>query len=157
MVLDPPCARSGAWDGGRDELPVGVDSAVGLVSMAELTSRTLSRMPRPTADQLDVCRRLGVEPDPPEPDDMLGLGPMGSLPINGLRHPRVGQTSGWYVWTGAEVDRSDDEFFRPFHVGHLDDHVPSALPYLALPPGWRFQLAPGHEDIWFDPELLRVD
>jgi hypothetical protein len=30
------------------------------------------------------------------------------------------------------------------------------LPYLALPPGWRFFLATGVEDAWYDPKLLDV-
>jgi hypothetical protein len=121
-----------------------------------MTSRTLSRMAGSTEHQLDVCRRFGVEPDQPDLDDTLGIGPMGSLPINGLRHVRVGQTSGWYLWTGGDIDQSDGAFFRPSHVRHLIDHVPSALKYLALPPGWRFQIAPDHEDVWFDPELLQL-
>jgi hypothetical protein len=31
------------------------------------------------------------------------------------------------------------------------------FPYLALPPGWRFLLAPGYEDVWYDPTLLDLD
>ncbi len=27
---------------------------------------------------------------------------------------------------------------------------PEVLPYLALPPGWRFLIADGYEDGWFD-------
>jgi hypothetical protein len=46
------------------------------------------------------------------------------------------------------------DFFQPLHVCHLHEWCPSVLPYLALPPGWRFQIAPGHEDVWFDQELL---
>lgn len=41
-------------------------------------------------------------------------------------------------------------------VAHLRDHAPEVLPYLALPPGWRFLIAPGHEDVWFDEQLLNV-
>lgn len=32
--------------------------------------------------------------------------------------------------------------------------VSDALPYLGLPPGGRFQLATGHEDVWEDISLL---
>lgn len=42
------------------------------------------------------------------------------------------------------------EFFSPLHASHVGQHVPDFLPYLALPPGWRVLLAPGHEDVWFD-------
>ncbi|WP_441294952.1 immunity protein Imm33 domain-containing protein [Massilia antarctica] len=30
----------------------------------------------------------------------------------------------------------------------------SVVPYLSLPPGYRFQIADGYEDVWFDPALL---
>jgi hypothetical protein len=82
---------------------------------------------------------------------------MDSLPINGLRHPPVGAASGWYLWTGGEVDRADDGFFRPVHMAHLDRMHPDVVRYLALPAGWRFQVAPQHEDLWFDPSLLATE
>jgi hypothetical protein len=50
----------------------------------------------------------------------------------------------------------DPEFFQPLHVEHLPDRCPELLAYLGLPPGWRVQLAPGHEDAWYDDKLLRV-
>ena len=30
----------------------------------------------------------------------------------------------------------------------------SVVPYLSLPPGYRFQIADGYEDVWFDLTLL---
>lgn len=75
------------------------------------------------------------------------------MPLNGLRHPPEEGTSGWFVWAGRELP-DDPDFFVPLHVEHLDDWCPQVLPYLALPPGWRFLLAPGHEDVWHDPTLL---
>jgi hypothetical protein len=77
----------------------------------------------------------------------------GALPINGLRHPPAGEASGWYIWAGGEPSASDD-FFVPLHAAHLDEWCPEVLRYLGLAPGWRFQIAPGHEDVWFDPSLL---
>ena len=44
----------------------------------------------------------------------------------------------------------------PLHVGHLAERLPDVMPYLALPPGWRFLLAPGREDVWYDESLLNV-
>ena len=32
----------------------------------------------------------------------------------------------------------------------------STLPYLGLAPGWRFLIAPGYEDVWYDEKLLLV-
>lgn len=77
----------------------------------------------------------------------------GMLPINGLRHRQVGDTTGWYIWAGEEWS-DDPSFFVPIHVQHLDDWNPEIRKYLGLPPGSRFLLADGHEDIWQDPTLL---
>lgn len=73
-------------------------------------------------------------------------------PVHGLRHPPDGDTSGWYVWTGEFSDSSD--FFVPWHHSHLIAACLQTERLLALPPGTRFLIAPGHEDVWDDPELL---
>ena len=76
-------------------------------------------------------------------------------PINGLRHPPEGDTTGWYIWAGENLS-ADADFFVPLCVVHLDEWCPEAIPYLGLPPGWRFLIADGHEDVWFDPSLLDI-
>ena len=48
------------------------------------------------------------------------------------------------------IDQSGGE------VSRLDTRLPEVLPYLALPPGWRFLLAPDYQDVWFDESLLDV-
>lgn len=48
------------------------------------------------------------------------------------------------------------DFFLPLHVEHVGQWCPEVEPYLALPPGWRFLIAPGYEDVWFDPTLLET-
>jgi hypothetical protein len=78
---------------------------------------------------------------------------LGQQPINGLRHPPRGDTSGWYVWAGETLSSAAD-FFQPVHAAHLGELLPAIIHYLGLPPGWRFQVAPGHEDVWFDATLL---
>ena len=77
----------------------------------------------------------------------------GQLPLNGLRHRPVDGTSGWYFWAGELLSDADD-FFAPYHLVHLEETRPELLPYLALPPGWRFLIAPGQEDVWFDESLF---
>jgi hypothetical protein len=74
-------------------------------------------------------------------------------PVHGLRHPVVGDTTGWYVWTGELSSASD--FFLPWHEDHLVAAVPEIAELLALPPGSRFLLAPDSRDVW-DPSLLEV-
>ena len=103
-----------------------------------------------------VASLHGAAASPPLPLEKVGvaLNVRDALwPVNGLRHPPAGDTCGWYVWAG-EVLRGDDDFFRPVHVEHMGEWCPTALPFLGLPPGWRFLVAPGHEDVWFDPSLL---
>lgn len=77
----------------------------------------------------------------------------GAYPTNGLRHLPRGDTTGWYIWAGEELSE-DADFFEPIHVEHLRTRCPDVLRYLGLPPGWRFLIAPGHEDVWFDPALI---
>ncbi|GAB3518883.1 immunity protein Imm33 domain-containing protein [Emticicia fontis] len=78
----------------------------------------------------------------------------GVLPINGLRLSPEGDSSGWYIWAGEELSK-DKDFFKPLHLQHLESWIPDIHRYLGLPPGWRFLIADGYEDIWFDEELLK--
>lgn len=77
------------------------------------------------------------------------------FPLNDLRHLPVNETCGWFIWSGTTLSQEPD-FFVPMHVVHLADICPNIQPYLGLSPGWRFQLAPGHEDAWWDEALLDV-
>ncbi len=78
----------------------------------------------------------------------------GKLPINGLRHPRTGDASGWYIWCGEKY-LDEPDFFAPLHARHLIEECPRVLKYLGLPFGYRFLIGDGdYEDIWFDPLLL---
>ncbi|WNO10388.1 hypothetical protein [Teredinibacter sp. KSP-S5-2] len=79
----------------------------------------------------------------------------GIVPINGLRHPPEGDTTGWYIYAGEELS-DDPNFFKPLHVEHLDDWCPQVKKYLGLAPGWRFLIAGDYEDVWFDDSLLKV-
>ena len=77
----------------------------------------------------------------------------GGWPLNGLRHPPEAGTNGWYLWAGEELS-DDADFFVPLHVEHVGDWRAEVVNYLALPPGWRFLIAPGHEEVWFDTDLV---
>ncbi|WP_198047404.1 hypothetical protein [Kutzneria sp. 744] len=102
-----------------------------------------------------VCRRAGVLPSPVAPADKLGVSRQalsGEWPLNGVRLREDG-TCGWYVWSGRTLSH-DPDFFVPLHVEHLVEARPEVAPYLGLPPGWRFLLAPDHEDVWFDGSVL---
>lgn len=76
----------------------------------------------------------------------------GLQPLNGVRVQPADGASGWFIWAGG-VMSEDPDLFEPLHASHLSEWCPEVLPYLELPPGWRFQVAPDHEDVWFDPEV----
>jgi hypothetical protein len=79
----------------------------------------------------------------------------GILPINGLRHPPQGDTTGWYIWAGEEWS-NEPNFFVPLHVKHLNEWCPEIIKFLGLPPGWRFLVAGEYEDVWKDLSLLNI-
>lgn len=98
------------------------------------------------------------EPSRPLPHEMLGLAveTVRLIPINGRRHPPEEGTSGWYIWGGDKSSEAAD-FFSPIQVQHLGDYLPNILPYLDLPPGYRFLIDnKGRKDVWFDESLLDV-
>lgn len=108
--------------------------------------------------QRKLCRHLGV-PWVEAPEHMkLGISRnarTGVQPLNGLRHPPEGDTTGWYIWAGEDLSQ-DPGFFLPLHVLHLQEWCPAARRYLGLPPGWRFQINGEREDLWYDPSLLEI-
>lgn len=112
-------------------------------------------MGKPQAQSF-VCAKVGSEFVPPNPDSKVGiaLSTLSLIPLNAVRHDPEGETCGWYIW-GGEVLSEDPDFFQPLHVHHLVERCPDVVPYLALAPGWRFLLAPGYEDVWFDPRVCR--
>ncbi len=110
---------------------------------------------RTSEEQQRICWEHQVAPAPPLDGEKAGiaLATLDQVPLNGLRHRPEAGTSGWYIWGGTTMSEAAD-FFDPLHHLHMAEYCPAALPFLALPPGWRFLVAPGQVDVWFDPELL---
>ncbi len=78
-----------------------------------------------------------------------------SDPLNGIRHPKEGTTSGWYIWSG-EMGTNDD-FFKPICAEHLLQIRPEIIKYLGLDIGFRFLIDKnGYEDVWYDEKLLKT-
>jgi len=104
--------------------------------------------------QEGVSSRFGVAGSPPVAGQKLGvaLATVGKLPINGLRICLDG-TCGWFIWCGKDASTAPN-FYQPLHVEHIAGYLPSVIPYLSLPPGYRFHIAEGYEDVWFDSTLL---
>jgi hypothetical protein len=104
-----------------------------------------------------VCVERAVAYVPSSPESKLGfaVSTKGNLPINGLRHPLVGETNGWYLWCGEGFSK-DPKFFRPMHASHVYEVFPEISQFLGLPPGFRFLFTPDSVDVWFDESLLTV-
>ncbi|WP_434739085.1 immunity protein Imm33 domain-containing protein [Streptomyces katrae] len=112
-----------------------------------------------TARQRALCIRLGASHLPVRDSEKLGIS-RGLLeekkwPLHGVRMAPEAGTCGWYLWTG-DHDANDPDFFVPVHAKHLLDTRPDVGIYLGLPPGWRFLIAPNHEDCWFDQEVIQA-
>lgn len=109
------------------------------------------------SNQVDICAKFDAEYTPCNSAEKLGIAieTIGKLPINGLRHVAENGTCGWYIWCGEEWSDEPD-FFKPLHVSHIDKYLPQIVPYLALPPGHRFLIADGYEDVWQDLALIGI-
>ena len=111
----------------------------------------------PREDQEKICSHVSAEFCPSDASLKLGISDgvlKGEQPVHGLRHPSENRTCGWYLWTGEFSDA--DDFFQPIHVRHLYEMKHAVVPYLGLPPGWRFLITDDHEDVWFDAALLEI-
>ncbi|NVB39638.1 hypothetical protein G6O69_17480 [Pseudenhygromyxa sp. WMMC2535] len=111
-----------------------------------------------TDAQLLTCKKYGARWQASPLQHKVGVSKnirSGEEPLNGLRHPPQGDTTGWYLWAGEFFDDAPD-FFEPLHVEHLIEWCPSVIPYLGLPPGWRFLITDDYEDVWSDPGLLAI-
>jgi hypothetical protein len=107
-----------------------------------------------------MCAKLDVDFYPSPLNFKVGISlnmkEKGLFPLNGLRHPPIGDTTGWYFWAGEEMSDNPD-FFSPLHVEHLKEWCPSVIKFLGLPPGFRFLIGKDkYEDIWKDESLLLV-
>ena len=76
--------------------------------------------------QKDVCLKYKADYCPSPDHFKVGIAlnvKEGLRPINGLRHPAEGDTTGWYIWAGEERS-NDPNFFQPLHVEHLSTRKP---------------------------------
>jgi hypothetical protein len=107
--------------------------------------------------QQDLCIKFGAPFVESHASLKIGLSrnfDIRKYPINGLRHPPEGGTTGWYIW-GGKWSYSPN-FFEPHHLYHLYSQDHELIKYLGLAPGWRFLFAPNHEDVWEDSTLLNI-
>ncbi|MDB5705852.1 MAG: hypothetical protein JWN66_2968 [Sphingomonas bacterium] len=106
-------------------------------------------------EQKKICDKYGVPMEMPDPDSIVGVAEnvkFNIFPINGLRHPSVDNTNGWYLWAGGDISEAMN--FKPYHFHHLLEICPLSFKYLALSAGWRFLCDDVYEDVWFDTSIL---
>lgn len=110
-----------------------------------------------SAIQRRFCNERGTQYVAADPNLKSGfaLSTKGLKPLNGLRHPPQGNTTGWYIWCGEAFSDAAD-FFDPVHTGHLYDDYPELGMLLGLPPGYRFLIDGEFLDVWYDESLLQV-
>jgi hypothetical protein len=101
------------------------------------------------------CEEYGTAYCPPPLGSRVGIAvhTLGVHPLNGMRIAQHGSVCGWYLWGGGEPSEAED-YFVPMCVEHLSEQCPAALPFLALPPGWRFLADANYVDVWYDASLL---
>lgn len=149
--------------GDLEALPEGLHLGLGNVQVlvpAQIAPHVLGTRGGPmtsaTNDQQEICKRFSVTPIAASQDMKVGISRNvrdGMHPINGLRHSPAGDATGWYIWAGEELS-DDPDIFVPVHVSQTSDWCPQVTSCLALPPGWRFLPAHGHEDVWFDSSIV---
>jgi hypothetical protein len=106
--------------------------------------------------QRTICRDRSTDFVPPLPGTKVGIAlqTLGRLPIHGARVLPTESTCGWFIFSGDEASEAVD-FYQPLCVEHLGKYCPAVLPFLGLPPGWRFMIdGLGFMDVWQDDELL---
>ncbi|NOW94428.1 hypothetical protein [Mucilaginibacter sp. SG564] len=109
-------------------------------------------------EQMAICEKYGSAYYESLPFLKIGIAKNlkdGIWPINGLRHPLEGDTTGWYIWAGENFS-SDPDFFEPVHVIHVIESFPIIAKYLGLAPGTRFLITENYEDVWEDPPLRLI-
>jgi hypothetical protein len=122
------------------------------MSVLELAAETDER-------QRQLCAERQLPWTPPTGGSVVEVGRdvgTGLWPVRGMRLPIEGSACGWRLWAGeGEMSRSPD-YFELVKVEYLYDRCQEVLPYLGLPPGWRFVVAPGYFDVTDDPAFSGV-
>jgi hypothetical protein len=104
-------------------------------------------------DQKRICAKYGAAFCSCAADERAGVArqTLARAPIYGARKKNEDGSASWYIWAGPHSSEAD--FYQPVCAGHLDELLPIVLPYLALPPGYRFIIdREGFEDVWFEEE-----
>lgn len=100
-------------------------------------------------EQHEICRKYGADFHPPRPDmlTVVSKGVLDGLPVQGVRYPSPEHMSGWWITTN--LYDGDVNSLQHEHTYHITAARPDLAKYLALPHGFRFDLAVT-EGVWKD-------
>jgi hypothetical protein len=106
-------------------------------------------------NQNSICKKYHADFDPPNADKLsvISKGVLEGLPVQGVRYPSPDHMSGWWITT-EQYDGNIDSLTNE-HTYHITAARPELAKYLALPPGFRFDLS-SFEDVWFEEEVANA-
>jgi len=106
-------------------------------------------------DQHIICKLHEAEFRPPRPDKLTVVsdGVLEGAPVEGVRYPSPDHMSGWWITT--DQYNGDIKTLKHQHTYHVTAARPELAKYLALPDGFRFNLA-GTEEVWLDEKVARA-
>ncbi len=102
----------------------------------------------PAGDRL--ADRLNIKLVPPVSHSLMAISWLFNPavpPFVGTRGDPKHKSSGWHLWSGDPHDDSRLDRHNLVHAHHLVDALPEIAPYLALPSGYSFAIAPGTEQL----------
>ena len=145
------------WENSRQDIPITISNvALWKVRLETEVDRIsyFNSWNYHISSQREICARYNSKWCPTDRRLFVGVSnDILSDPLNGLRHPQEGKGTGWFIWCGDYS--SSEDFFKPFCAEHLLQVRPEVVKYLALEPGFRFQIdKAGYEDVWFDKRIL---
>lgn len=137
--------------GGQVEaVPESGEFTRGESTSAERAVMTAAAVWTETRAPQEICAAYGSDFVPPAPLDRVAvaLNTLGQPPLNARRVSPERGACGWYIWGGEGGSRSGNPgFFQTLQVAHLLERCPQVMPFLALAPGWRVQLAANGPEI----------
>ena len=107
--------------------------------------------------QREVCRQHGAPFRPPAQDQLcaVSVGVYDGDAVQGVRYVAPEHMSGWYLTTDRY--NGDHRSLVVEHVSHVAQRRPDIAPFLALPPGFRFDVTPVSAEAWYDEDVARAD
>lgn len=106
------------------------------------------------AEQKQLCSSVGASFAPPHASDFAAVSKgvlEGGMLLEGVRYPARHGQSGWYLTT--DLYNGDSSTLKVMHLEHVTAARPDLIALIGLPFGYRFEVSPEGQAIWYDPEV----